>query len=111
MKNFDTYVSEVKDLFSECIAKSDTDNLINCCSSISAFTEVFPERSPDFKTIIVPLITLIKEKTDLIRKNAAVCLARLARDEECGKVMRENHGTEVLVSLGNVLTGGAAGQK
>ena len=70
---------------------------------MSAFVEVFPERSAEFKSMIVPLITLIKEKVDLIRKNAAVCLAKLSKDDLCGKVMRENHGTEILVSLGSVL--------
>lgn len=54
--------------------------------------------------MIVPLIEITREKVDGVRKNAAVCLAKLSKDEENGKIMRENHGTEVLVSLGNVLT-------
>lgn len=53
--------------------------------------------------MIVPLIGIIKEKVDAVRKTAAVCLAKLSRDEENAKVMRANHGTEVLVSLTNVL--------
>ena len=52
--------------------------------------------------MIVPLITIVKEKTELVRKNAAVCLAKLAKDDINGKIMRENHGTEVLVSLSSV---------
>jgi len=47
----------------------------------------------------VPLIKIISEKTEIVRKNAAVLLAKLANDEENAKIMRENHGTEVLVSL------------
>jgi hypothetical protein len=53
--------------------------------------------------LIVPLIKVVGGKTDMVRKNAAVLLARLAIDEENAKVMRANHGTEVLVSLKNVL--------
>ena len=53
--------------------------------------------------MIVPLINVTKEKVDLVRKNAAVCLAKLSKDEQNAKVMRENHGTEILVSLSKAL--------
>lgn len=46
---------------------------------------------------------IVKEKVGAVRKTAAVCLAKLCRDEEVGKVMRANNGTEVLVSLSGVL--------
>lgn len=59
----------------------------------------FPERLTDYKCLIVPLIKIISEKTEMVRKNAAVLLAKLANDEENAKIMRANHGTEVLVSL------------
>jgi len=42
---------------------------------------------------------VISDKTQLVRKNAAVLLAKLASNEENAKIMRANHGTEVLVSL------------
>jgi hypothetical protein len=51
----------------------------------------------------VPLINIIKEKVDAVRKAAAVCLAKISRDEENAVVMRANHGAEVLVSLKNVI--------
>lgn len=47
----------------------------------------------------MPLIQIVGAKTEMVRKNAAVLLARLATDEENAKVMRANHGTEVLMSL------------
>lgn len=72
---------------------------VNICASITAFVTAFPERLPEYKSLIVPLIKIISEKTEIVRKNAAVLLARLANDEENGKIMRANHGTEVLVSL------------
>jgi hypothetical protein len=63
----------------------------------------FPERLPEYSMLIVPLIKIISEKTDTVRKNAAVLLARLSNDENNAKIMRANHGTEVLVSLKSVL--------
>jgi hypothetical protein len=42
---------------------------------------------------------VISNKTDAVRKNAAVLLAKLSQNEENGAVMRANHGTEVLMSL------------
>jgi hypothetical protein len=52
--------------------------------------------------MIVPLIKVVSEKVDALRKTAAVCLAKLAKNEENSVVMRANHGHEVLVSLGGV---------
>ncbi len=79
------------------------DDFVNVCASITAFVTAFPERLPEYQSLIVPLINVVGGKTDKVRKNAAVLLARLAIDEENAKVMRANHGTEVLVSLKNVL--------
>lgn len=42
----------------------------------------------DFSDLIVPLIDIVKDKTDLVRKNAAVCLAKLCKNEENAVVMR-----------------------
>lgn len=78
--------------------------MVNCIASVSAFVEVFPERLGDFREMIIPLIEIARNKIDLVRKNAAVCLAKLNKEEENSKVMRENHGHEILVSLGSVLT-------
>ena len=76
----------------------------NACASITAFVGAFPERMPDYKTLIVPLIKVIGDKTDQVRKNAAVLLAKLAINEENAAIMRANHGTEVLLSLRQQLT-------
>ncbi len=72
---------------------------VNVCASITAFVTAFPKRLIEYQQLIVPLINVISNKTQLVRKNAAVLLAKLANDEENAVVMRANHGTEVLVSL------------
>jgi len=77
--------------------------LINTCGSVSAFADAFPENMSKFSEMIVPLIKITSEKVDAVRKMAAICLAKLSREEENGKIMRANHGTEVLVSLGGAL--------
>lgn len=91
-------------MFLELYKKQEWDNLVNCCASVSAFSDVFPEKMSEFRDMIVPLIKITSEKIDTVRKNAAVCLAKISQEEENGKIMRANHGTEVLVSLGGVLT-------
>ena len=104
LKGLDRCVSDSLELFNESLRKDDWDNFINACSFISGLSDAFPERSVDFQSMIVPLIGIVKEKVDNVRKSAAVCLAKLSRDEENGKLMRQHHGTEVLVSLNTVLT-------
>jgi hypothetical protein len=75
------------------------DLYVNVCASITAFLTAFPERLPEYQSLVIPLIQVISNKTQLVRKNAAVLLARLANDEKNAEIMRANHGTEVLVSL------------
>lgn len=72
------------------------------CHSISGFTTAFPERLPEYKEIIKPLIDVIGNRTDTIRKAAAILLAHLAKNEENDKEMRLHHGSEVLMSLRDV---------
>ena len=101
---FDTIISDVRVIAIEAIAGKDWDSLINSCSLISALSDTFPERQIDFQSLIVPLIDIVKEKVDAVRKTAAVCLAKISRDEENQRVLRANHGTEILVSLGGALS-------
>ena len=61
--------------------------------------EAFPERVQEFKEFIIDLIYVIKEKTELVRKNAAILLAKLANDEDLNIFIRANHGFDVLMSL------------
>ena len=80
-------------------------DLINTNATISSFCGCFPERQIEFQVLIVPLIKLVADKTDLVRKNAAVLLARLSENPDNKRVMQENHGTEVLTSLEKQLVG------
>ena len=98
---FDTYIKEAKILFEDSLKPGSEDwaKFINTCGSITAFIDCFPERLIDFKSIIIPLIAVTKDKTDATRKSSAVLLAKLAKDEENSKHMRENHGFDVLMSL------------
>jgi len=72
---------------------------INACSSMVAFVDAFPERLGEFSDVIKDLILVIKEKTEAVRKNSAVLLAKLAKDEGNEKIMRANHGFDILLSL------------
>ena len=99
---FDSYVKEAKRLFSLSIAKSGEEDwtlYVNACSSMVAFADAFPERLNEFSDIIKELIFVIKEKTEVVRKNSAILLAKLAKDEGNEKIMRANHGFDILLSL------------
>lgn len=104
-QTFDTYVTEIHDLFKDSLDKSKHDgkedwpSFVNACGSATAFLGAFPERIPEFKPMILDLIYVIKEKTDVIRQNAAILLAKLAQDDELNKYIRANHGFDVLMSL------------
>jgi hypothetical protein len=69
------------------------------CASGVAFLEAFPERVQEFKDFVIDLIYVIKEKTEMVRKNAAILLAKLANNEELKAFIRANHGFDVLMSL------------
>lgn len=81
--------------------KQDWANYVNICASITAFTGTFVNRMEQYQKLIPGLVTVVSEKTEQVRKNAAVLLAKLATNEENAKVMRAHHGTEVLLSLRN----------
>lgn len=100
-KTFDLYVKEVNAFFAESLApgKEDWSNFVNACGSAAAFVDAFPERAEDFQGMIKDLIAVVKDKTDAVRKGAAVLLAKLAKHEGNSKLMRELHGYDVLVSL------------
>ena len=75
------FVSEVQDLFKSSIqteGKEDWQMFVNACASSVAFVTAFEDRLSEFKPIIIDLIRIIKDKTEVIRKNAAILLAKLA---------------------------------
>lgn len=96
---FDNYVKEAQLMFKEGLKTEDWAQYTNACSSMIAFVDAFPERLIEFQPIIKELIFVAKEKTEAVRKNSAMLLAKLAKDEENSKLMRANHGYDVLMSL------------
>mmetsp|Transcript_10000 Transcript_10000/g.15148 ORF Transcript_10000/g.15148 Transcript_10000/m.15148 type:complete len:388 (-) Transcript_10000:91-1254(-) len=75
---FNGYVKEIIALFDASVKSENWANLINAQSSMVGFVTAFPERLQDFDSIIVTLIMVVKEKTEVVRKNAAILLAKLA---------------------------------
>ena len=77
---------------------------MNSCASTVAFLTAFPERVQEFEPMIKDLIKIVKDKTEVVRKNAAILLAKMANDEEMNKKIRENHGFDVLMSLRDIFS-------
>ena len=96
---FDTVVKESIDLFQLSLQNENWTEFSNSCGSMVAFVDAFPEYVQEFQPIIVQLISIVKDKTDLVRKNAAVLLAKLAKDDQNNDFIRANHGFDVLMSL------------
>lgn len=60
------------------VGQEDWATFVNCCGIITAFVIVFPEKTVEYKPIVKDVIKVVKDKTEMIRKNAAVLLARFA---------------------------------
>ena len=100
MQSFDPYVEKANSKFMKAYETQAWEDYVNICASITAFSGVFPERKSDFKNVIVPLIKVMGDKLDKVRKNSAVLLAKLVEEnEENRKIMTDNHGTEILMSV------------
>lgn len=100
LKHFDPYVAKANKKFTEAFENQAWDDYVNICASISAFCTTFPERKGDFKDVIAPLIKVMGDKLDSVRKNSAVLLAKLVEEHEDNKkIMKANHGSEILMSV------------
>ena len=99
LASFDSFVTTAVTNYQSAYQNQKWDEYQNICSSISGFIDCFPERSEDFKELIVPIIKVCSDKTEQVRKKSAVLLAKLSKDENNKKIITANHGIEVLVSL------------
>jgi hypothetical protein len=97
--NVDNFVREAKHLLSQSIDPWSREKFINLSGMVSASLESFPDSSKEYGDLIPGLTNILKEKIDLERKNSAVLLAKLARDESNKKLMNEHHTMEVLMSV------------
>jgi hypothetical protein len=53
----------------------------------------------EFFSLIPDLCWLLANKTEMLRKNVAVLIAKLASNEVCKKEIVKHHGMDVLMSL------------
>ena len=101
LASFDSFVNKGIANFKKAKETEAWDDYVNICASLTAFVGRVSERAEDFKELIVPLIQVCADRTDRVRKNSAVLLAKLAMNENNKAVMQANHGTEILTSLQN----------
>lgn len=81
-------------------AQSRMERFVNLCATLSAFVDHFPEWIEMLREVVPLLIEIAKEKVDILRKNAAILLAKLAKNEKLQPYIRELHGIEVLMAIG-----------
>ena len=76
------------------------ERIINNMSLIIAIMGKYKELAKEVKGVIPLAINICKEKTELLRKNAAILMARFAKAEpENEEYLRLLHGMDVLVSI------------
>ena len=98
-KSCEILKSEVKEDLSG-INDKNKERIINNMSLIIAIMGKYKELAKEIKVIIPLAINICKEKTELLRKNAAILMARFAKAEpENEEFLRALHGMEVLVSV------------
>jgi hypothetical protein len=100
--NCEKLVRNLSEIFSEDYKIIDKENerLINTMSLINSIITFAPNKSIVAKPIIQNVINIAKDKFDLLRKNAAILLAKIAKSsEEMEKVVRELHGIDVIMNV------------
>lgn len=98
---FDSVPKDLVVMFKEAYHKDEPDwnAFVNTCACIIGLIEAFPDRITAFEELVPDIIAVVKDRTDVVRKNAAVLLAKMAQNEETKKLIRQHHGMDVLMSL------------
>jgi len=99
--NTKTFVQEAKAMLVESMETWNREDFINLSGLVSSSLDCFPESATEYSDLVAGLTDILKDRLELERKNAAVLVAKLARNEEVKKVMVKHHTMEVLMSLGN----------
>lgn len=88
----------------ENITQKNMQRVVNMMSLHIAICGQFKEEANNMKEIVELMISICKEKTDLVRKNAAILLARIAKSStEMEDYVRSLHGMDVLVNVSKFL--------
>jgi hypothetical protein len=76
------------------------ERIVNNMSLMISITTVYPEMSEGLRPIVKNIIDIAKEMTDVLRKNAAILLAKIAKSsDEMQNYVRELHGMDVLLNV------------
>lgn len=100
--NCEKLLNSLKLIFIEDYKIIDKENerIINTMSLINSVITFIPNKSFVVKPIIQNIINIAKDKLDLLRKNAAILLAKIAKSsDDMEKVVRELHGIDVIMNV------------
>lgn len=85
------FKEESKAILRDAWKADNAPDFVNITACLSKYLEFFKEEIDQFGDLIPLLTAIIKDKVGLIRKNAAVLIAKLATCEENKKIMGECH--------------------
>ncbi len=97
------FLKAMKVLLAEAYTSERMERFVNVCGALSAFLHHFPDWAEMLRETVPLLINVAKEKVDVLRKNAAILLAKLAKNEKLLPYIRELHGIEVLMAVGGAV--------
>ncbi len=97
------FVKKMREVIKDSGEKKLKERFVNACTTISRFLKKYPQYLQEFKGVIAILIKTVEDDVGLVRKNAAVLLSNLARDETNKEIIRSLHGIELLTSVGSFL--------
>lgn len=80
-----------------------TERIVNNMSLGISICTICEDLCLEFKPIIPSLISIAKDKTDFLRKNAAILLAKLSRQGGLYEYIKELHGIEVIMNIAKFL--------
>ena len=76
-----------------------TERFVNVCNCIKRFVEKYPKFLSKFENLIECLLDTVSNEIGLMRKNAAILLGSLSKNEENLERIRDLHGIEILNSI------------
>jgi len=83
----------------QIIKEENEERFVNATLLIGNVADVYPECSDSFRECISPLLHICREKMGVIRKNAAICVAKLSKTPGNLQVIRDQKGIEVLSNI------------
>jgi hypothetical protein len=81
-------------------SQAEKERIVNNMSLLISILTIYPELVEGLRPIIKIIIDIAKESTDVLRKNAAILLAKIVKSSDTMQnYIRELHGMDILLNV------------